>query len=67
METSASFEARYAPLLYPTNQVVFEICGYIHEAKRNLIVTSHFGYFFSVSINPLRHSKFLSAAQTDIC
>ena len=22
METSASFEARYAPLLYPTNQVV---------------------------------------------
>ncbi len=21
METSASFEARYAPLLYPTNQV----------------------------------------------
>ena len=23
METSASFEARYAPLLYPTNQVDF--------------------------------------------
>jgi hypothetical protein len=23
METSASFEARYAPLLYPTNHLVF--------------------------------------------
>ncbi len=23
METSASFEARYAPLLYPTNQVKY--------------------------------------------
>jgi hypothetical protein len=27
METSASFEARYAPLLDPTNQVLIEVMG----------------------------------------
>ena len=31
METSASFEARYAPLLYPTNQVPYQDLPKIDE------------------------------------